>query len=157
METAGTMRTIDIDLVRANTPATVNLKIDQQMRDRVVSYANKSPEEITKRIMELEQERDIEQWLETNASVLAFGGVALGFLGGRKWLLVPALVLPFLFMHANQGWCPPLPLLRRLGVRTRREIEAERYALRLLRGDFDSAQGTERALRALEPELKPVE
>ena len=31
--------------------------------------------------------------------------------------------------HALQGWCPPLPVLRRLGFRTQNEIERERYAL----------------------------
>lgn len=155
--TAPTIRTIDSDHVRANTAPAVNLKIDEGMRERVVSFANKSPRQISQRIAELEQEWDIERWLECNASALAFTGVALGFLGKKKWLLLPAVVLPFLFMHATHGWCPPLPALRRLGVRTRREIDAERYALRLLRGDFDNQQGTERALRALEPELKPVE
>jgi hypothetical protein len=44
--------------------------------------------------------------------------------------------------HALQGWCPPLPLLRRLGVRTQQEIERERYALKALRGDFDAVPGT---------------
>ena len=150
--------TIDADHVRANTAPAINARIDQCMRERVVSYANKSHGEISKRITELEEEKDIEQYLESNASVLAFSGVALGFIGSKKWLLIPALVLPFLFLHAVQGWCPPVPLLRRLGVRTRREIEAERYALKLLRGDFDStADKTERSLRALEPEFKPIE
>src|SRR5438874_9255842 len=36
--------------------------------------------------------------------------------------------------------CPPVPVLRRKGVRTRREIDAERYALKALRGDFSSVQ-----------------
>jgi hypothetical protein len=35
-----------------------------------------------------------------------------------------------------QGWCPPLPILRSLGVRTADEINEERYALKALRGDF---------------------
>jgi hypothetical protein len=35
-----------------------------------------------------------------------------------------------------QGWSPAVPLLRQLGVRTRMEIEEERYALKVLRGDF---------------------
>ena len=41
---------------------------------------------------------------------------------------------------------------------TRQEIDAEKYALRLLRGDFDQGQdATQRALRVFEPELQPVE
>ena len=50
------------------------------------------------------------------------------------------------------------PLLRRFGVRTQQEIDAERYALRLLRGDFEQGpDATRRALRVFEPELRPVE
>jgi hypothetical protein len=43
-----------------------------------------------------------------------------------------------LLQHAVQGWCPPIPILRRLGFRTADEINRERYALKALRGDFDS-------------------
>jgi hypothetical protein len=44
----------------------------------------------------------------------------------------------FLFQHAIQGWCPPVPVLRRLGFRTANEIEQERTALKALRGDFNA-------------------
>jgi hypothetical protein len=44
----------------------------------------------------------------------------------------------FLLQHALQGWCPPVSLFRRLGVRTSAEIEQERYALKALRGDFQN-------------------
>lgn len=148
---------MESDIVRANTAPAVNQKIDQQMRDRIMVYANKSPKEITDRIKELSQEWDIERLLECNASALAFTGLTFGTLFSKKWLLLPAVVLPLLFLHGIQGWCPPVPALRRIGVRTRREIEAERYALRLLRGDFDGDDKTERALKALDPELMPLE
>jgi hypothetical protein len=146
------------DRVRANTSPDSNQRIEDEMRRRIVLYASKSPEEISARIEELDKEWDIERWLECNASALAFGGVALSLVRGRKWLLLPAFVLPMLFYHAVQGWCPPVPLLRRLGVRTQQEIDAEKYALRLLRGDFEHAENsTQRALRVFEPELRPVE
>jgi hypothetical protein len=128
------------------------------MRYRIMDFANKSPGAISQRIAELEQEWDIERYLECNASAIAFGGLAMSIVGGKKWLLVPALVLPMLFYHAVHGWCPPIPLLRRLGIRTQREIDAEKYALRLLRGDFDQSDvPVQRAMRALEPDLRPVE
>jgi len=38
--------------------------------------------------------------------------------------------LGFLLLHGIVGWCPPVPVLRRLGFRTQREIEAERRDLR---------------------------
>lgn len=39
--------------------------------------------------------------------------------------------------HAVQGWCPPVPVFRRLGIRTAREIDLERYGLKAIRGDFN--------------------
>jgi hypothetical protein len=47
----------------------------------------------------------------------------------RRFLALPAAVLGFLLQHAVQGWCPPVPVLRRLGFRTQTEIEDERHAL----------------------------
>jgi hypothetical protein len=125
-----------IDRVRASSPEPLNRKIDEELDARVREHASKSPHELTGRIEQLGKEWDIERWLEANASTLALGGLAMGLLVNRKWLILPAVVLPFLLQHAVQGWCPPLPLLRWLGVRTRQEIDLEKYALKALRGDF---------------------
>ena len=38
--------------------------------------------------------------------------------------------------HKVQGDLAPVGLLRKWGVRTRREIDREKYALKILRGDF---------------------
>ena len=95
----------------------------------------------------------MERLLETNASAIAFTGLVLGLTQSKKWLIVPGIVLPFLFQHAVQGWCPPVPVFRRLGVRTREEIDRERYALKVLRGDFERVQSLlkpEAALEAVE-------
>jgi hypothetical protein len=37
--------------------------------------------------------------------------------------------MAFLMTHAAIGWCPPVALFRRLGYRTKSEIEAERSLL----------------------------
>ena len=82
-------------------------------------------------------------------------GVALGYGWDRRFLLLPAAVLTFFAQHPLQGWCPPIPVFRRRGVRTNREIARERYAIKALRGDFDqvppadSAEGGTRARAAL--------
>lgn len=94
-----------------------------------------SPEKIDFRLRELDREWDVERVLELNAATLAFTGVVLGRLVDRRWLYLSMAVTAFLAQHALQGWCPPLPVLRRLGVRTRREIEQERHALKTIRGD----------------------
>lgn len=76
----------------------------------------------------------------------------------RKWLALPAAVAGFLMQHALQGWCPPIELFRRLGVRTAGEIARERYALKALRGDFASVSGSdeERATAALRAVAMPA-
>ena len=62
--------------------------------------------------------------------------MTLGITVSKKWFVLPAAVAGFLLQHAVQGWCPPLPILRRMGFRTASEIDYERYALKALRGDF---------------------
>jgi hypothetical protein len=46
----------------------------------------------------------------------------------------------FFVQHAIQGWCPPIPIFRAYKVRTRPEIDREKYALKALRGDFAGTQ-----------------
>lgn len=124
------------DRVRAHTSPEVNADLDHELVDRVRTLANASPDELEDEIDALEREWDIERVLEMNASVLALAGVALALLRHRRWLYLPAAVLSFLFQHSAHGWCPPIPVLRRMGFRTRKEIDRERYALKALRGDF---------------------
>jgi len=133
------------DRVRSHTSSSVNAKIDQEMLAKVESYTERSPEAITQRIQELETEWDTERVLEANASVLAFTGLMLGIFVNPNWLWLPAIVLPFLFQHAVQGWCPPLPVIRRLGVRTPHEIDQEKTVLKMLRGDFSEVSERQQA------------
>jgi hypothetical protein len=131
-----------VDRVRAHSPAKLNEKLDREAERRIMYAAGQPPAALSRRIDELDREWDIERWLEANAATLAFTGTLLGIFVNRKFLAIPCLVLPFLFQHATQGWCPPVPILRRNGVRTRREIDAEKYALKALRGDFREVSGS---------------
>ena len=124
------------DRVRANTAAQVNRRVDEQIERNIRHYSGQTKEEIYRRIQDLDQEWDIERVLETMASSFSLTGIVLGATVDRKWFLVPTIVLSFLLVHAIQGWCPPLPILRNLGIRTREEIDRERYALKALAGDF---------------------
>ncbi|WP_292520527.1 hypothetical protein [Methanoculleus sp.] len=125
-----------VDRVRKNTPPEINARIDREIAGSLRYFAAQDSFEITKRIYELETEWDVERMLEANAAALGMTGLVLGVFRDRRWLILPGLVLPFLLQHAVQGWCPPLEVLRRLGFRTRREIDREKYALKVLRGDF---------------------
>src|SRR2546423_10601225 len=118
--------------VPRHTEEQVNRRIRAAMK-RNVHYYSLHREEIPRRMRELEEEWDIEQAIEANAAAIAFGGIALSVTRGRGWLLLPALVTGFLFQHALQGWCPPIPVLRPLGFRPSYEIREVRRALKALR------------------------
>lgn len=121
--------------VTFNTAPEVNRRIRRETEDRIRYYSD-NPSDIERRLAELDQEWDIERVLEANAATLALFGGAMGVLFNRKWLALPAAVSWFMLQHAVQGWCPPMPVLRRLGFRTAREIEIERNALKAIRGDY---------------------
>jgi hypothetical protein len=128
------------DPVRAVTAAEVNQRIDRDIDAHIAWYRTRPRAELDGRVAELEREWDIERWLETNASILALSGLALGILKHRAWLALPVVVSGFLLQHAVRGWCPPIWLFRRLGARTRQEIDRELYALKTLRGDLAHLQ-----------------
>ncbi len=114
-----------------------------------VAYFAEHRDQISGRLDELDEEWDIERAIEANAAVVGFTGIALAAGYSRRWLALPALVTSFLLQHAIQGWCPPVPILRKLGFRTSSEIEEERRALKALRGDFGQvAASADAALRA---------
>ena len=119
----------DADRVRRSTPDSVNQQIDRLTDSNIDYYRSAGRDQILGRMHELDREWDIERVLEVNASTLALTGLPLGATINRKWLFLTGGVLAFLLQHGLQGWCPPLPLLRRLGVRTRDEIAREKFAL----------------------------
>lgn len=129
--------------VAEHTNKGINERIRIRTECNVAHYVFARKEEIDGRIRELEREWDIERSLETNAALVSLTGLALGITVNEKWLLLPAVAAGFLLQHALLGWSPPLPLLRRLGIRTAAEIDAERYALKVLRGDFAEVAGQE--------------
>jgi hypothetical protein len=113
--------------------------------------ARRGRDAIVQRLTELDHEWDIDRVLMANFAVA--GGVAYavglkrysdGSLFGARpkgFLGLLGAQLGFLMLHAAVGWCPPVSLWRRLGVRTKNEIEAERlYLLEAL----DSAKRSER-------------
>jgi hypothetical protein len=124
------------DRVSRHTDQHLNERIIRQTENNVDRYAVDSGL-IEMRLEELDREWDIERALEANAAAVSLIGLSLGRLVNRRWYVLPTAVAAFLLQHAVQGWCPPVGLFRRLGVRTQREIDEERYALKLIRGDFD--------------------
>jgi hypothetical protein len=121
--------------VPRHTAGHVNERIVRETDINIGSYAA-DRRLIDMRLQDLDREWDIERALEANAAAVSLIGLALGRLISRRWYFLPTAVATFLLQHAVQGWCPPVSLFRRLGVRTQREIDEERYALKLMRGDF---------------------
>lgn len=138
--------------VEHSTDARLNDAIRARTDAEVVRLESASGESIAERLRELDEEWDVERLLQVNASTLVMLGVALGAKVDRRFLVLSAAVFTFFGQHALQSWCPPIPIFRRLGVRTHREIARERYALKALRGDFDDLPardvGTGRRVRA---------
>lgn len=127
------MRPTDTRVAESTTDE-INREIRRRLEATVFYYA-RHPEEIEDRLHELDKEWDIERTLETTWSAVSLGGFLLG-LTARRYSILGAAAAGFMLQHVSNGWCPPLPLFRRMGVRTSREINIERYALKALRGDF---------------------
>jgi hypothetical protein len=118
-----------VERVPRSTAPRINERIRHQTVRNLARFRGAPREAIDKRLEELRQEWDIERAIEANAATIALIGVLLGAFVNAWFLLLPGAVCIFLLQHALQGWCPPVPILRRLGFRTQPEIEAERLAL----------------------------
>ena len=119
----------DNDRLRRHTRPTSQRRIDERTDVNISFFGEQSPEVIRLRLRALDREWDIERVLQANAATLALTGLALGAITGKRTHWLSGVVLGFLLLHATQGWCPPLSVLRAKGVRSRGEIERERLAL----------------------------
>ena len=126
-----------VERVPLHTAQDANAYIRRQTADNVARYGSQGDRVIDARLRELDEEWDVERTLEANAATVALIGLGLGAFVDRRFFVLPAVVSGFLLQHALQGWCPPLPIFRRLGYRTQSEIEQERYTLKAIRGDFE--------------------
>ncbi len=126
--------------VAHHTKSNINSEIEANTENNVKRVAADGAAAIERRLQELNEEWDVERALETNAATVILIGSALGAFVDRRFFLLPAVVGAFLLQHALQGWCPPLAVFRRMGVRTAGEIGLERHALKALRGDFADTQ-----------------
>ncbi len=128
-------------------------KVNADIRGRTLKNMERAIDsgDLDGAIRRMDREWDTERVLETNAACLLLLSLGLGVAKDRRWLWLTGGVAAFLLQHALQGWCPPLPVIRVLGVRTAGEIGVERTALKSLRGDFTGVgRDTESALRAAE-------
>ena len=130
--------------VESHTADYVNDQIQRQTEANVACFAELGREAIDARLADLDEEWDVERCLETMAPIFSLAGICLGLTKSRRWFALPIVVQTFFLQHAIQGWCPPLEVLRRLGIRTAGEIDTERNALKALRGDYRRVSGKSR-------------
>jgi hypothetical protein len=123
------------DRVRAHTSRKALARIDQETKLSLDRHARGSLLAMLRRLAELDREWDLDRALmATFAGLGATSAAASLWEASRRgrpgpWTAALGVQLAFLVHHAVRGWCPPVSVLRRLGFRTRQEIEAERYAL----------------------------
>lgn len=111
-------------------------QIDAKIEQNIRFYATQSPDAISQRIEELDEECDLDRTMALYGSGIGLGTILFSFIGGKKWLFLGGTALGFLLKHCLDGTSPVVPMLRKFGVRTRSEIDREKYALKILRGDF---------------------
>ena len=116
-------------LVERTTKPQINEEIFKKTFRRLDEYRNATREQIIARLDELDREWDVERALEANAAIAALLSLGLGRWLDKRFYALAAVVAGFLLQHSTQGWCPPLPVLRRAGFRTFREIDEERRVL----------------------------
>jgi len=131
---------LESDRVRRATPAELLHEIEAQIEHSIRFYSVQTPEAIGERINELKQEWSLERYLQLKVSTFGLLTAIMSLTSNRKWAVLTCGVLGYFLYHATRGGSSsevPLVFLRRLGVRTRSEIDRELYALKAIRGDFE--------------------
>lgn len=108
----------------------INARIERETVARIAHAVRTGT--IDERLDQLDREWDTERTLQTNFALVALTGLVLGR-RNPGWRALSAAASAFMLQHAIQGWCPPLALFRRLGIRDAGEIERERAALLALK------------------------
>lgn len=126
-----------MDPVRKHSLGGVTRRLDRERDERLAAAVGEDDRAVAERLRRLDAQWDIERVLQTNAATLTLVAWAVAlYRPTRRRAAVAGIVPAFLLQHALQGWCPPIELFRFLGRRSRNEIDAERTALKALRGDF---------------------
>lgn len=109
--------------------------VEVAIQDHLNGYYN-NQSAIDERLFELDKEMDLESYMQTESTALTLAGVVLSITSNRAWLILPLATSLLSLVGIVRGRNNPLPVLRKMGFRTRAEIEKERYALKAIRGDF---------------------
>jgi hypothetical protein len=109
--------------------------VELAIQDHLNGYYNNQAK-IDERLLELDHEMDIESYMQTENAALTLAGIVLSITSNRAWIALSLATSILSLANVVRGRNNPLPVFRKLGFRTRGEIEKERYALKAIRGDF---------------------
>ena len=111
---------------------------DPALRKRLKRVIDAGPAAIGDRLNELSREMTAGRATVVTTAVVILAGLTLSSVHNPWWLMLTAvggaLMIVYLIGYATPiGWA-----FQRLGLRTRADVEAERTALKVLRGDFEN-------------------
>ena len=137
------------DTIRDESPSWVNANVDRETLAKLEEYRGAAPEKIQERIDELSWEYDVSCATSLAFAAIGLGGLALSKLH-RGFLALPAIANGLLLLQNLPIPSPGVTaVFRVLGFRSRTEIERERQALKMLRGDYVRAEEDPTAKGAL--------
>ncbi|HVG56970.1 MAG TPA: DUF2892 domain-containing protein [Hyalangium sp.] len=126
------------DTVRSHAPTEVNKRIDERVERCVRHMAQQERPEISRYLEMLEREWDLNRAVMVVGSLLSVLGLWLGRRHGGGWRILGGVAAGLMLQHGLTGFGPLAELVRAVGgVRTRKEIDLEKFALKALRGDFE--------------------
>ena len=125
------------DSVRTHASDGINRRIDAQVEACVRRMAE-DPEgpTISRYLERLESEWDVNRVLMVASSAVSVLGLAVSSRRSQGWKLLAGVAAGLLLQQGLLGFGPLAGVARLLGVRSRQEIDLEKFALKALRGDF---------------------
>lgn len=105
-----------------------------------VAYYRDNSTMISRRLIELDEEWDVNRVLQVVLSGGTLAGFWFSMTKSKLWMLLPLVLAGGALHHGLTGYSPAEDLARRLGFRTRDEIEFERRKLLDLDKSFTNDQ-----------------
>ncbi|MDD4974527.1 MAG: hypothetical protein PHY93_09275 [Bacteriovorax sp.] len=118
------------DRVRNHSPKSFNRAIDLKTISVIESTIANGPIAINQRLNTLDKEWDIDRVMMAYISGVTMAQLSTAMTKkNSNWLWGSLIQAPFLLLYATFGWSPSVLVFRKLGLRTRFEIQDEREVL----------------------------
>ena len=121
----------------SNAPATQS-KLEAALETRLKKVIASGPAAITERLAELDSEWTAGRAAKATAGVMIVTGLVLSLTVSLMWLVLPIVGGTLLLQYIVSRTSMIGELFHAFGLRSGSEIDQEKMALRVLRGDFAS-------------------